>query len=72
MYSIIDHLIWLVVYPPLWKKYESWDGYSQYMEKYVPNHQSAIMITELYKIIIEAKNIYIYLIILGWIKSIVP
>ena len=40
-------------------------------EKYVPNHQSVIMITELYKIIIEA-NIYIYMIILGWIKSIVP
>ena len=32
------------------------------MEKYVPNHQSAIMITELYKIIIEAKkNKYIYI-----------
>ena len=36
------------------------------MEKYVPNHQSAIMITELYKIIIEAKNIYIYIYIYIW------
>ena len=32
-------MIWLVV-QPLWKILVSWDYYSQYMEKNVPNHQS--------------------------------
>ena len=36
--------IWLVVFRHPSKKYEfvSWDDYSQYMEKHVPNHQPVL------------------------------
>ena len=44
------HLIWLVVYLPLWKRLEfvNWDDYPQYFWKneihVVPNHQTVIIL----------------------------
>ena len=37
---------WLVVYLPLWKILVSWDDYSQYMKKNVPNHQSGWIVDQ--------------------------
>ena len=37
------NIIWLVVYLPLWRILVSWEYYSQYMERHVPNHQPVMV-----------------------------